>query len=96
MMQKFRPDREPSSDAGFTFIELVITILLLGILSSLALYSGNKTRKYSKHVRFSPSDSPSSNCFFCLPEKEIRRKPRGDCIPCSKLSKIKFKSNFTE
>jgi len=34
-MQKFRSDREPSSDAGFTFIELVITILVLGILSSL-------------------------------------------------------------
>ena len=43
MMQKFRPDREPSSDAGFTFIELVITILVLGILSSLALYNGTKT-----------------------------------------------------
>ena len=43
MMQKFRSDREPSSDAGFTFIELVITILVLGILSSVALYNGTKT-----------------------------------------------------
>ena len=43
MIQKFRFDREPSSNAGFTFIELVITILVLGILSSLALYNGSKT-----------------------------------------------------
>lgn len=43
MKQKFRFDREPSRNAGFTFIELVITILVLGILSSLALYSGSKT-----------------------------------------------------
>ena len=43
MKQKFRFYREPSRNAGFTFIELVITILVLGILSSLALYNGSKT-----------------------------------------------------
>ncbi len=42
MNQNIRFYNKPSNNAGFTFVELIITILVLGIMASLAIYNGSR------------------------------------------------------